>query len=80
MCGSDITEEDWSDRIHVGIDCIQNFIKFVEKQFSLQIYETQHVSKRKHTKAQRWGCFGFNCGRLATKMEKSSAIHTREWR
>lgn len=34
MCGSDITEEGWSVRKHVGIDSIRNFIKFVEKQFS----------------------------------------------
>lgn len=57
MCGSDITEEDWSDRKHVGIDSIQNFIKFVEKQFSLRIYETQHVPKgsiQKHNDGGVW--------------------------
>lgn len=49
MWGNDIIEGDWSDRKHIGIENIQNFIKFVEK-FSLQIYETQRVSRRRQTK------------------------------
>lgn len=45
VCVVVILQRKTGDRKHVGIDSIQNFIKFVEKQFSLQIYETQHVSK-----------------------------------
>lgn len=56
MWGNDIIEGDWSDRKHIGIENIQNFIKFVEK-FSLQIYETACLKKEANKTTMMRGCW-----------------------